>query len=201
MNVWNSKIKNDMQAFFQKAENTFNTNIPILQNTSDNVVLQIPGAQERHNRAQNAIENNVGIMKRSANSMREIIKKIDHSTIIWKINKVKQQLEGQNNILKEKQVIVNLRKEQTEALDKKESANLHSSWIGLWRPLSETGRTTLFILSIVFSLLFLTVGVYLFSNLAMKGGQINTSSTLPTSMNRNVLNLFGGGSFFKRSSK
>lgn len=200
MNVWNSKIKQSMQTNFQNNERRFNENIPILEKSADNVILAIPGAEVTHNNARNNIENSVLNMKRATKNTRDSIKQIDHNSIIRKINKTKQQLQAEKDSLKNKQIVVNVRKEQTNALQTKEIANYHSSWLGLWRPLSETGRITLFILSIVFGILFIIFVAY-FLNTNMKGGGQSSIPTNTSSNSSNVFNSIGGGIFFKHSSK
>jgi hypothetical protein len=58
------------------------------------------------------------------------------------------------------QVLFDIRKEQAAALETKYGSNLHTSWLGLWRPLSDQGRTVLAVCAIVFGLIALAMIVY-----------------------------------------
>lgn len=51
--------------------------------------------------------------------------------------------------VKEARDLYKIRKEQAEALAKRNDSNYHSSWMGLWRPLRPESRTGLMVASIV----------------------------------------------------
>lgn len=204
---WQPHIEEQYNKGIVALANQYNTNINVLQQNTDGSVLGTPGAQTRFNNAISSIDHAVSQVKNQANAVAEIARRIDNNGIIWQINKTKEKIDAEKKKLNEKQTIVNLRTEQAEALKTKEEGNLHSSWMGLWRPLSDEGRTTVFILSITFGILAIVIFGYLGYTyyLGRGGGGATVSNTgIPSSSfnsnsNGNVFSAFGGGAaFFKR---
>jgi hypothetical protein len=66
--------------------------------------------------------------------------------------------------------LTHLRKEQASALETKYASNLHTSWLGLWRPLSDQSQVGL----MIFAILFGAVAIGLFGYLAytLYGGKL-----------------------------
>jgi hypothetical protein len=60
------------------------------------------------------------------------------------------------------EVLSAIRKEQADALSNKRLGNLHSSWVGLWRPLADESRTGLLVASIAFALIAIVSIIYLY---------------------------------------
>jgi hypothetical protein len=55
--------------------------------------------------------------------------------------------------VKQREQLQSLRSEQVAALKAKYDANYHSSWMGLWRPLSDASRTALFVAAVAFGII------------------------------------------------
>jgi hypothetical protein len=70
------------------------------------------------------------------------------------IGTLKEQLERDRDVAK-------LRESQNEALNNRDAANFHTSWMGLVRPMKEKSRTGLFIAAIGFLLIGIFALVYM----------------------------------------
>lgn len=92
-------------------------------------------------------------------------------------------------------VLSNIRREQVEALRKKYASNLHSSWLGLWRPLDETSRFGIFVAAIAFGCIAALSIVYLVKYTSLPGSPVKPTSTSTST----GASLFGG--FRKRFLK
>jgi uncharacterized small protein (DUF1192 family) len=72
--------------------------------------------------------------------------------------------------------LMDLRKEQASALESKYASNLHTSWLGLWRPLSDQGQVGLGVFAFLFGVMavailgYLGYTLYAGGNLRLFGG-------------------------------
>jgi hypothetical protein len=79
-------------------------------------------------------------------------------------NAAKKEASKLSNDVNKNKTLLEIRRAQAEALFEKYSANQHSSWLGLWRPLSDTSQVGLIAASIMFGLISLLSMFVLFRN-------------------------------------
>jgi len=149
-------------------------------------VLNLPGAQTQVNRSKQLIEQAVQTVKQRAQGISNEIDKISAS---------KAQVRNDLNIKKEETHIVKrqvqearelnkLRQEQAAELQRKYGSNLHTSYLGLWRPLSEYSHMGLIVAAIVFALIAIVSIVFIVRDW-------QSAPALPTVQTNQ---LFGGSS-------
>lgn len=91
---------------------------------------------------------------------------------------LRTQIQDMETQLRKSRELEGIRKEQSESLQSKYAGNLHSSWLGLWTPLSDETRVAILVITIalfacaVVILVFLIVGnhIHLPSKPAFMGG-------------------------------
>lgn len=154
-------------------------------------VLQLPNAQQDVDKAKQSVETLHEQMRRTINSVQTAIdtmsaKTTDIRTIIQ--TKRTQVAELDKSVL-EAQTLANIRKEQAEALKQKYNANYHSSWLGLWRPLSDSSRVGVLISSIALGLVAVcSIVFYFWETLVKYFPGLQTQAE-----NRNEVGAFFGG--------
>lgn len=98
-----------------------------------------------------------------------------------KIEILETRLKVTKDEVKKETTINDLRKEQAASLANKYEANFHSSWLGLWRPLSEQSFYGLMISSIFFALLAVVgIGVALRLYFGARRGGGGVTSAIPS---------------------
>ena len=105
-------------------------------------------------------------------------------------NAAKKEASKLSNDVNKNKTLLEIRRAQAEALLEKYSANQHSSWLGLWRPLSDTSQVGLTAASIMFGLISLLSVFVLFRN------GIPAFQSLATSSQKIQQSFFGGRRHF-----
>lgn len=73
--------------------------------------------------------------------------------------------------------LLEIRTAQANALQEKYDANLHTSWLGLWRPLADSTQTALLVVSIVLGLIALvSLGMLLYKYIPVGPGKSESGS-------------------------
>jgi hypothetical protein len=76
-------------------------------------------------------------------TMQRVLRSSSDSDYAMLFNEKKAEVEALRKKVEAERVLDGIRQEQTAALDNREEANFHSSWMGLIRPLKEESRTGL----------------------------------------------------------
>lgn len=100
-----------------------------------------------------------GLVNQVTNTMNEIIR--DTEAVSQDVNTHKETVDQLKHEVTKVESIAEIRKEQAESLKHKYESNLHSSWIGLWRPLQENTRVALAVVSIMFLLICIACAAFL----------------------------------------
>lgn len=99
-------------------------------------------------------------------------------------NRIRNEIDNEKTELEKAQQLNKVRKEQAESLHIKYDGNLHSSWMGIWIPLSDEFRVGILVLTFV---LFMSIFVIL--GFLIYGGYI------PAFWKRSIV----GGSYLKKT--
>lgn len=125
---------------------------------------EIPGAQQEIDRSKQGMTDAV----HSVSEMnRELLDYTEKSNEIVKTKKkeietYKKEVQEMNEKVEQERTLYTLRKEQADSLGRKRDGNLHSSWMGLFRPLKEESRPALIIVAFFFGFLVVLLMVFAF---------------------------------------
>lgn len=165
---WDSAIAKNFRDSNTSTNSTINANLPIFVNLVEQAARKVSGAEAQRSRARNATDMAMNNLKNIPNSIDTRIAQIDVGGIQNKIRAVEDQIAAETSKQRKSDELLELRKEQTAVLEKKYGANLHSSWLGLWRPLKETSHVALNVASAMFGVLaLLTIGYLAYFNIAL----------------------------------
>jgi predicted S18 family serine protease len=189
MSVWNNDVDRTFSVQVQAAKDTFEANKGVPISAAPNKIMNIAGAESSITAAKSKMEQSIQTIRSTANSIAEIWSNISENTkdINQQITAAKSALAEQKTDVENAQVIAEIRKEQSAALKQKYDANLHTSWLGLWRPLAPETRTGLGVAAVAFGILALLTIIYLVAGYvagmgastgaAAVGGEIANAST------------------------
>ena len=162
-NEWNDEEERRIKSRVEQAYTQAKDNLRVITQYTPSSVLNIQGASAHIQTANTAITETLTILVRISNTIRtridSIVKHASASTEA--LGNDKHQVVELKKQVSEAQALYNLRKEQAEALRNKYDGNYHSSWIGLWRPLTEQSRTGLLVASIVFGIIALVSLIFI----------------------------------------
>ena len=155
--LWNDEIKARTDSTAQTAKKQIDDNLPVIVDSTQGVVMGLPGYQEATERAKNTVLGGIETIRRTTNEIKGLntmaAQQID--VLRRKIEEEKKEVVRLKSEEAESNQLTSLRKEQAAELKQKYASNLHSSWLGLWRPLHEGSYTGLIVASVVFGLIAL----------------------------------------------
>lgn len=153
-----------LDADVERAKTTILQNLPNIEKLTPSVILKLGGAEQRLNKAKSDITMGIDTINRSTATVNTLAE-----TLVKNSESVKANIQAEkhtNTVLKtnvkQSETLAKIRKEQAEALQAKYAANNHSSWLGLYRPLSEESRVALLTSGIALLILFAASVVYYF---------------------------------------
>lgn len=191
--TWSASIEASAQRTVQDAVANANLNLPVPEDRTPSAVLNLPGAQSAIDTAKAAVDSALETIRRTTASVRAAgdTASAESDELRRDIETRRTALEQSKAIVSEAQVLSGIRQEQVVALKNKYDANYHSSWLGLWRPLSDQSRVGLFISALVFGIIALVSLVYYFwTPISGALGKYTMASTTVVAASSN---LFGGG--------
>ena len=125
----------------------------------------------------------VGMKNMNANINRALIDNPDMNpdTITANIARLQTEIDALKRGRAGEKTIMELRKEQVAALETKYASNLHTSWLGLWRPLSDQAQFGLGLFAFLFGAI--AVGVLVHLGYTLYGGRLvgGGGGSVPTS--------------------
>ena len=178
----NQKLYNDNIIFSQQSNIQW-------ENKKKYILGLIPRAVFEYENVENEVNKVYGefdALKNQISGKTREIEKIQQQ-IMQEQKTASENLEGIKNEVKtlEKEVnenrrLVDIRKEQVAALQKKHLGNLHSSWMGLFRPMKSESRLGIAIISITMLILsILMIGfLYKHYNVSVLGNLMNFKDKL-----------------------
>lgn len=157
--------KGDFQAFQDSHGNMIPTILAqVVDAQNINAVINgIPGAQQNDRARKQRVRQLYNEMVQYHNQLKNIIQTIEkeHRTVANSVKDMKERVYKIKNDLDKKTELAELRKEQASDVKQKNNANMHSSVLGLWRPLHIQTRGVLYTTSVVFILLSVAAIVFL----------------------------------------
>jgi len=145
---------------------TVNMNLQLITDRTPAAALNLPGAGTAISTAKTSIEAGLNRLQQINNDIDGATQQITakgkqtgaaYLTAKAGIDTLKKETEQNKTLLE-------IRKAQTESLKEKYAADNHSSYLGLWRPLSEETRVALFVLSIILGLVAIVSAVFYFKD-------------------------------------
>jgi len=155
---------------------TLNMNLQVITDRTPAAALNLPGAGTAISTAKTSIEAGLNRLAQINNDIdaatRQITAKGKQSGAAYMT--AKASVDTLKKETKQNKTLLEIRKAQTESLKEKYAADNHSSYLGLWRPLSDETRVALFVLSIILSLVAIVTAVFYFKD------NMPTMPTLPS---------------------
>lgn len=152
---WNAQLAKNFKDSNTVNNVTVNTNLPIFNNLVEQQARNFDGAAGRRMAARTKTDEALNLLKNIPLGLDTRISQIDIGGIQNKIKAVDEQIAAEKAKQSKSNELLEIRKEQSAALDKKYSANLHSSWLGLFRPLKDNTHVGLNVASVAFGILAL----------------------------------------------
>lgn len=157
---WTPQLKAQATIQVENAKRTVETNLNTGTSLIESVVRGVSGAQQQLDASRTSVQRGLTSLQSTVNDTTGRVKKIVIDPIQKQIDAVKKQIAQEKESQSKSDSIFKLRKEQTAALNNKYAANLHTSWLGLWRPLQDQTRAILATSAVVFGLLTVIIIAY-----------------------------------------
>jgi hypothetical protein len=136
-------------------------------NNIDAVARRVPGAEQNDSARKDRVIRLVQETSDYYSSIDTIVKAIERerASLTTSINSLKKKLAEVRHEMKDKKELEKLRKEQASDVQNKNSANYHTSVLGLWRPLHPNTQGVLYTVSTVLMLIGVaSVGFLIMTN-------------------------------------
>lgn len=145
----------EIQSNIDEINELIDSELDLIRNNTHASVLGLNTATEIIKNSKKTIEAKLQYIKNKINVFDANIDEIVTSTRDIQKTIASKEKYGSDQKYKESEAktLYDLRKDQSDTLKKKNNGNYHSSWLGLWKPLTEEGQVGLLILSIVFGVL------------------------------------------------
>lgn len=154
---WDTSSDQQYRNELSRITGQFQTNKNTLLNRAPAVVLGIQDAQRDVSTAKSEIESGISLLQSRNNELKGKLQTMlrENEQSSNKVKMLETQVETTKKSVKEAETLAALRKEQADELHRKGEGNYHSSWMGLWRPLSEQSRLGLIVATVFFGLVAL----------------------------------------------
>ena len=155
--VWDASSKQQYTNELSRISDQFASHKSTLLNRAQAVVLGLQGATNEVASAKSGIESGASTLQARDNELKAKLQTMlsQNEQSATRIKVLETQVASTKEGVKEAEMLATLRKEQADALRSKGEGNYHSSWMGLWRPLSEQSRLGLLIATVFFGLVAL----------------------------------------------
>jgi hypothetical protein len=154
---WDASSDQQYKNELSRVTGQFTTNKNTLLNRAPALVLGIQDAQRDVSNAKSEIESGISVLQSRNNELQGKLQSMlrENEQSSSRVKTLETQVETNTKSVKEAETLAALRKEQADELRSKGEGNYHSSWMGLWRPLSEQSRLGLIIATVFFGLITL----------------------------------------------
>ncbi len=188
--AWNPDIARNYESIRNEQKSNIESSCKIILDRTPAAAINITESVKQVYDSKNAVTVALSILKAKTDELKIVVEKLDQENKQTKreINKTKQVLKEMRATYREKRIIDDLRKEQADSLNRKTLGNLHSSMMGLWRPLREESRIGLLISAIAFFLVTIAIIVY-----AIMKGYIGGSVSFQTSSVLGGISAYSAG--------
>lgn len=158
---WTPQLKRQYEITAQTAKRNYQTNLPVSKQLAEQVVRNVGGADRRRIESRTVVSKSIDTVNGMNMNVGRLINQTDIDGIKNKIRIAEEALKEERAKAKSAKVLTEIRKEQADTLAKKYSSNLHSSYLGLWRPLKDDTHIGLNVASVVFGLIGSAIVAYL----------------------------------------
>jgi hypothetical protein len=193
---WNFSVSSVLNNEVTRAQKTAEDNFSQIRSLAPATVLNVRDGQAKQTQAKIAVQGAIDLIKGKTKNVQSIVDTIiqNREGTMMNINSRQAEIEQLKKDVENERTLAALRKEQADALKAKYVGNFHSSWFGLWRPLTEQSRVGLLITSILFGVVSL-ISIGFFIYLHRQGFPAFPTSYSTSSGVRNL--YVGGFRFFK----
>lgn len=140
---------------FTNARDAFSTEAVIA------MAKQQPGAATNLQTYKNSMTNAAKWFTDQNSLMQRVLRSSSDSDYAIQFNEKKAEVDALRKKVEAERILDGIRQEQTSALENREEANFHSSWMGLIRPLKEESRTGLAVAAGAFALVGILAILYI----------------------------------------
>ena len=158
---WTPQLKQQYKDTSETARRNYERNRPLSKQLVEQIVRNVGGAAGRRDASRNVVAQSINTMNHMNMNMGRMINQTDIDGIQNKIRITEEALKEERGKAKSAKVLTEIRKEQAETLAKKYSSNLHSSYLGLWRPLKDDTHIGLNVASVMLGLISSAIVAYL----------------------------------------
>ena len=166
----------EIQSNIDEIIENIDSELDLIRNNTHASVLGLNTATEAIKNSKKVIQDKLQYIQKKINTFDSNIDEIVASTRDIQKTISSKEKYGSDQKYKENEakMLYDLRTDQANTLKGKNSGNYHSSWLGLWKPLTDEGQVGLLILSIVFGILSAISIFFLINN--------NFSKMVPASL-------------------
>jgi hypothetical protein len=191
---WNFSVASVLNNEVTRAQKTVEDNFSQIRSLAPATVLNVRDGQAKQTQAKFAVQGAIDLIKEKAKNVQSMVDMIikNRENTMTNINSQQTEIDQLKKDVEKERTLATLRKEQSEALKQKYVGNFHSSWFGLWRPLTEQSRVGLLITAVLFAVIsMVSIGFFIYLHRA-------GFPAFPTSSSTGSRNLYVGGfRFFK----
>jgi hypothetical protein len=166
--IWSPDIESGYVNVVNMQKDIIQNNLSFLTNpaTINNVVEGTQDAAAGVNRAKQETTTAILTIRQNARNISTIVSKLKEESDKSRATLATKKAEASTlrETVTSAKTIHELRKEQAESLRAKYDGNYHSSWMGLWRPMSDESRMGLFVAAIAFGIIAVFSALYYFKD-------------------------------------
>lgn len=142
--VWNPEIRDNFLRQKNAAKTVLNTTLGEMEAQLTTMAAAdadaASRAQNQYNSKKPTIEDKLAALQTLNQGLEAKLGAMDVNQLKFQIAAKKDEIAEVKTDRDQKQTLAGLRKEQADVLATKYNANYHSSWLGLWRPMSEQSQ-------------------------------------------------------------
>jgi len=155
--LWEADTKARIDSTVQTARKQVDDNLPVILNSTEGAVMGLSGYQSSIDNAKSSVVGGIDTLQRTTNQVKELNRLASEQigTLRTKIERTKEEVSRLKETDTKSDQLLALRAEQAAELKTKYASNLHTSWLGLWKPMSGDSYTGLIVASVVFALIAL----------------------------------------------
>lgn len=161
-NRWSQELYTETMNFIKKQKDDFNNQATVLETQAPRAAMELQGAQSQIDSAKRNIQGTINSIGRKTDEVKSIVNRMSktQSEATKDLEILRRDVVRIEKEVQDQRVLSSIRKEQAESLMQKRVGNLRSSWMGLFRPMKDTSRFGILVLTITLLVIFVIMGVY-----------------------------------------
>jgi hypothetical protein len=176
--------ESQMIAKKDSARSFFNMYAKDAEQRIPSIVDEMPKARQEYDQSKQGMTNAIHSISEMNRELLDLTEKANEvvKTKKREIETYKKEVKEMTEKVSQERTLYQLRKEQADSLNRKRDGNLHSSWMGLFRPLKEESRPALIIVAFFFAIMTVLLLVFAFQKGLLSFG-MPTDFQVPDSFN------------------